>query len=220
MSLAWSYSSLNLFQQCPKKYYHLKVAKDIKEKQTQALIYGNEVHKAAEEYVANDVELPEQVQIFAKPIHKIKNMKGEKHCELKLGMTKDLKPCGFLDDNVWWRGIIDLLIVDGDKGKIIDYKTGKNSKYADTKQLDLFTVAAFTHFPNLASIKAGLLYLVTNDFITKSYVKGDVIGIVSNFCKEVDIMDTCYKEDVWNAKPNFTGYKCGPVVHCPHNGKG
>ena len=64
MSLAWSYSSLNLFQQCPKKYYHLKVAKDIKEKQTQALIYGNEVHKAAEEYVANDVELPEQFQIF------------------------------------------------------------------------------------------------------------------------------------------------------------
>jgi hypothetical protein len=40
---------------------------------------------------------------------------------------------------------------------------------------------------------------------------------MSNFYKEVDIMDTCFKEDVWNAKPNFTCYKYCPVVHCPHN---
>ena len=30
-SPAWSYSSITLFDQCPKKYYHLRVAKDIKE---------------------------------------------------------------------------------------------------------------------------------------------------------------------------------------------
>ena len=29
--------------------------------------------------MANDAELPEQFQIFAKPIHKIKDVKGEKH---------------------------------------------------------------------------------------------------------------------------------------------
>jgi hypothetical protein len=219
MSNAWSYSSLSLFQQCPKKYYHLKVKKDIVEKQTHALIYGNEVHKVAEEFVKEDKPIPEKYEDICKPVYRVKDMKGEKHCELRLGMTKELKPCKFFDDDVWWRGVIDLLIVNGDKGKIIDYKTGKNSKYADIKQLDLFTVAAFTHFPDLTEIKAGLLFLVTNDFITKSYNKGDVIGIMSNFYKEVDIMDTCFKEDVWNAKPNFTCYKYCPVVHCPHNGK-
>ena len=48
---AWSYSSLNTFKQCPKKYYHLKVVKDIKDKGNDATIYGQEVHTAAEEFV-------------------------------------------------------------------------------------------------------------------------------------------------------------------------
>ena len=48
---AWSYSSLKTFEQCPKKYYHLKVAKDVKDKGSSAMFYGNEVHKAAEQYM-------------------------------------------------------------------------------------------------------------------------------------------------------------------------
>ncbi len=47
----WSYSSITLFQQCPKKYYHLRVAKDIVEPETEVLLYGKRVHEAAEKYV-------------------------------------------------------------------------------------------------------------------------------------------------------------------------
>jgi len=39
--ITWSYSSLALYQQCPKKYYHLKVAKDIKEELGEAIVFGN-----------------------------------------------------------------------------------------------------------------------------------------------------------------------------------
>ena len=38
MSLVWSYSSLKTFQQCPKKYYHLRIAKDIKQSDTEHTI--------------------------------------------------------------------------------------------------------------------------------------------------------------------------------------
>ena len=58
--ITWSYSSLALYQQCPKKYYHLKVAKDIKEELGEAIIFGNEIHKVAEEYVAKDKPIPEK----------------------------------------------------------------------------------------------------------------------------------------------------------------
>ena len=54
MNIAWSYSSLKTFQQCPKKYYHLKVAKDVKEAPSDAIAFGNKIHKIAQEYV--DVE--------------------------------------------------------------------------------------------------------------------------------------------------------------------
>ena len=35
--------------------------------------------------------------------------------------------CGFKDDNVWFRGIADLIILDSDNklAWVIDYKTGK-----------------------------------------------------------------------------------------------
>jgi len=62
----WSYSSLSLFQQCPRKYYRLRVAKDIKEGETEALIYGKEVHKAAEDYVKDGTPIPEKFK-FIKP---------------------------------------------------------------------------------------------------------------------------------------------------------
>ena len=45
-ALTWSYSSLALYQQCPKKYYHLKVAKDIKEEPGEAMTFGNEIGRA------------------------------------------------------------------------------------------------------------------------------------------------------------------------------
>ena len=33
MNITWSYSSLKTFEQCPKKFYHLKVVKDYQEDQ-------------------------------------------------------------------------------------------------------------------------------------------------------------------------------------------
>jgi hypothetical protein len=49
----WSYSSATTFEKCPKQYYHLYVAKDIKQDpNVEHFLYGNEVHKAAELYVS------------------------------------------------------------------------------------------------------------------------------------------------------------------------
>lgn len=55
---AWSYSSITLFDQCPKKYYHLRVAKDIKEPESDAMMYGKDLHSAAEHYIRDDKPLP------------------------------------------------------------------------------------------------------------------------------------------------------------------
>ena len=41
--ITWSYSNLSLFQQCPKKYYHLRVAKDFKEPESEAMLKSDEV---------------------------------------------------------------------------------------------------------------------------------------------------------------------------------
>jgi Protein of unknown function (DUF2800). len=62
---AWSYSSIKTFDQCPKKYYHLKVAKDVKDIPGEAALYGTAVHEAAEHFVKDGTPIPEKLRSCA-----------------------------------------------------------------------------------------------------------------------------------------------------------
>ena len=109
----WSFSSIKTFNQCPKKYYHTKIAKDYKEDfNTKSILYGNLFHEAAEEYVGGKVEtLDPRFDFTQSALDKLKSMEGEKLCEYKMGLTANLEPCGFFDKDVWFRGVSDLNIV-------------------------------------------------------------------------------------------------------------
>ena len=136
---AWSYSSINTFKQCPKKYYHLKVAKDVKDKGSTATLYGQQVHQAAEDYIASETPIPAKFKFLTPIVKALNAIEGEKLCEMKLGVAQTdegYKPTTFFAKDVWWRGIADLVIINGDTAHSIDYKTSKNARYADTKQLD------------------------------------------------------------------------------------
>ena len=108
---AWSFSSIKTFDQCPKKYYHLKVAKDFQEDQNaEHLIYGTRFHEAAEFYIRDDKPLPHEFNYAKATLDRLKAFPGEKLCEYEMGLTENLEPCGFKDPNVWWRGIADIII--------------------------------------------------------------------------------------------------------------
>ena len=48
---AWSYSSLKLFETCGRKYQAEKVTKEVPYIQNESALYGEQLHKAAEEYI-------------------------------------------------------------------------------------------------------------------------------------------------------------------------
>lgn len=215
-SYTWSYSSLDLFKQCPQKYYRLRVVKDVKDPPTEHLTYGLAVHKAAEDYIGKDVPVPEQYAFIVPTLDKLKAMSGEKHCEMRLGLTKNLEPCGFFDKAVWWRGVADLIIIDGDSAKVFDYKTGKSAKYADTQQLEILSLAVFKHFPEVKKVKAGLLFVVANDLIKASYEQ-DKAGIYwTKWLEDTGRLEASITNNVWNKKPNFTCRGWCPVTDCEH----
>ena len=216
-NITWSYSSLSRYQQCPKKYYHLKVAKDIKEPHSEAITFGNTIHKVAEEYVAKGVPVPEKYKEIEPALESIRNMQGDKLCENKLGLTADLKPCGFFDKGVWWRGIADIIILQGDKALTIDYKTGKSSKYADLKQLEVLSLAIFKHFPQVKKVKAGLMFLFADDFVKADFHADTQDELWGPWVSDVGQLQSSVENKVWNAKPNFTCRGWCPVVSCVHN---
>jgi hypothetical protein len=220
MSITWSYSSIGLFDQCPKKYYHLRVIKDIVEPETEHLTYGKMVHEAAEKYIRDGEAIPEKFLFIAPVLDVLKEIPGRKLCEHKMGLTEDLEPCGFFDKNVWFRGVVDLLIIQDDLAHIVDYKTGKSAQYADTKQLELMALAVFKHFPLVERIKAGLAFLVSEDFVKANFTKYEAPERWLTWIQQTDKLTAAFDNDVWNAKPNFTCRKFCPVKDCEHNGRG
>ena len=217
MSIVWSFSSLKTFQQCPKKYYHLKVLKDIKEPLGEAITFGNKIHKIAEQYVGKNIPIPEPFKEIEPALESIRNMDGKKLCENKLGLTVDLEPCDFFDKKVWWRGIADIIILQGDRALTIDYKTGKKSQYADLKQLEVLSLAIFKHFPEIKKVKAGLMFLFAGDFIKADYLSDNQDEAWGPWISDVGQLQSSVEHNVWNAKPNFTCRGWCPVTSCVHN---
>ena len=212
---AWSYSSIKTFDQCPKKYFHLKVAKDFKDEAGEAADYGTAVHEAAELFVTSGVPIPEKFAFMRPIVEPLAKKQGAKYAEIKIGVTRDLKPCGFFDKGVWYRGIADLLIVNGSNAWLIDYKTGKNAKYADIKQLDLLAGAVFVHFPEVETINSALLYVVSQDMPRKIHHRQHLSEYMGVFDEQLDRLDAAMENGVFNAK---TSPLCGwcPVTTCEH----
>lgn len=218
--VAWSYSALKTFQSCPKKYYHLKVVKDVKESPSEIMLYGIDAHKAAELYVSEDTELPGKYEFMRKQLDTLKQLEGKKYCEFKFGLTRDMEPCDFFAKDVWLRGAIDLLVINEKTGtaRMIDYKFGK-SKNADMSQLQLMSLAVFKIFPNVKKVKAGLLFCPEDKMIPTQYVVDDAPSMWMQWLPEVARLEAAYEHDVWNANPSGLCKAWCQVLSCPHNGR-
>lgn len=216
---AWSYSSIKLYDQCPKKYYHLRVVKDVKEPPTDAIVYGKEFHSAAEHYVRDNVPIPPQFAFVKGALDSLKNLPGDKYCEFEMALNENLEPCGFKDPEVWWRGIADLLVINGGEARVLDYKTGKSAKYADTDQLELMALAIFKYFPQVTKVKGGLFFVISKNFIKDSYSAENQDKMWAKWLAEFNRLKISYKNDVWNPRPSGLCKKHCLVLECPHNGR-
>lgn len=218
MQYTWSYSSISMFMQCPRKYFHMRVARDVVEPPQPHLMYGTEVHKAAEDYAASSTPIPEKYAFIKPYVDMVLAVPGDRHCEYEMGLTKKFEPCAFNAEDVWFRGIADLLVIDGDTARIVDYKTGKNSVYADTKQLELLSLLVFKHFPQVRNVKAALLFLVARDLVKAEFTQEREHIAWQSWLKEIDRLEQCYEKGIWNPRPNFTCRKFCAVKQCEHNG--
>ena len=219
MSVApWSFSKIKAFEKCPKQFYHLKVVKDYKEPETEAMLYGTDFHEACELYIRDGKDLPGRFEFVRPMLEAIKAKPGEKLCEYELGLTEDLEPCGFKDENVWFRGIADLIVLDGATAWVIDYKTGRNTRYADTGQLELMALAVFKHFPDVEKVRGGLLFAIAKKMIKGSYDRAQASELWAKWLGDFKRMEKAFELDVWNANPSGLCRRHCVVLECPHNG--
>jgi hypothetical protein len=211
MNYTWSFSSLKDFVNCPKQYQEIKVLKRFTKFPTEQMRYGTEVHKACEDYVGEGVPLAENYKRFQPVLDSLVAIPGTKYPEYRMALDKD-KQMSAYGKGYWVRGIVDLLIVDGDHAFLVDYKTGSN-RYPDPKQLKLMALMTFAHFPEVNKVKAGLLFVMHESFMDEEYTRDQIPKLWSYFENDLERLSLSYENDTWQANPTPLCGWC-PVRTC------
>ena len=211
MKFTWSFSSLKDYINCPRQYHEVKVLKRFQKFPTPQMTYGNEVHKALEDYVGEGKPLAKNYERFKKVLDTLVEIPGTKYPEYKMALDINRQPCEY-GKGYWVRGIADLIIIDGETAFIVDYKTGSN-KYPDPKQLKLMALMVFAHFPNVQLVKAGLLFVMHESFTSEEYERSSAESLWKYFDPDLERLKISYENDQWQANPTPLCGWC-PVNTC------
>lgn len=202
--LKHSFSSVKDFAGCARRYHQVRILKNFKSSPTEATMYGERVHKAFELYLTTGEPLPDDLLRHQPALDKLKDTGREILCEAKIGVRQDFSPCGFFDEDVWFRGIPDLLMLNGARTRawVGDWKTGKSARFADTSQLELMAAMVMSHYPTVQRVKGMLIFVVAGTTVSADYHRDQLPEIWSKWAGEVDRIAVALENDVWNASPS------------------
>jgi hypothetical protein len=211
-TIQWSFSGLKDFIGCPKRYQEVKVLKNFEQKFNEAAHYGNKVHEALEKYVKDGTELPLNYQQFKAWADALIQLPGQKLTEHRMALTIDRQPCTWAAKDMWVRGIADLLIIDGDHARVIDYKTG-SERYPEPKQLKLMALLVFSHYPEVKKVSGALMFIMKNVIIDEEYTRDMIDELWAAFTPDLERLSQAYENNVWPANPSALCRFC-PVNTC------
>ena len=218
--VTFSHSSLKDFQNCPRKYYEVKVLEKYPREETEATAYGTQLHEQCELFIRDGRPLDQNFRFLQPVLDKLNAMPGRKYPEYEMALTKDLRVCNFKDPNRWVRGIADLIIVDDDNltARVFDYKSGSD-KYPDVSQLELMSLMIFKHFPHIRSVTGGLLFVLKNS-VRKCKVELDMQDkLWWKYREDVARIEQAHATGVWNPKQSGLCKKYCVVTTCEFNGR-
>ncbi len=115
----------------------------------------------------------ERIEAFAKrnPIKRVLT-------ELRIAITKDYEPTGFFSDDVWLRGVVDLVIMlECNDAIVFDHKTGGGLggvKYY-TAQLDWYKVLFHFGINRVNGVQTGVHFIAAGDVSMDVYSPANAI---------------------------------------------
>lgn len=213
-AFAWSFSALDVFEVCRKKYYHLKVAKDVKDTDSSYATDGKFVHEAMRARVIDGEPLPIQLRQHEKLAKRFADAKGEKHGEMQLALNKKMEPRDWFAKDVWVRAIIDLLIVRGTTAVLTDWKTGKRKERYD--QLRLSAAVLSRYMPEIEEFQLVFVWLKDHEVSPpQTITKDELRAVWLEFLPRVNEITEAIKTTEFPASPSGLCGWC-PVTSCPH----
>jgi len=217
MDKPWSYSALTAFETCPRQYYHVRVVRDTVEPPSEHLTWGNAVHKAFELRVSEGAPFPTGMEQWEPIARRLTVPEGDVLVEAQVAMTKSLVEVDWFAPDVWVRAVLDYVRIKGNKGLILDYKTGKRKD--DKTQTELFAAVAMAKWPVLERVYTGFVWLKDKVVDTQEYTRENIPAIWGSLLPRVTRLQQAYQEQTWPARPSGLCRKHCAVTTCEHNGR-
>lgn len=209
---AWTFSQLDEFETCPKKYYHARVKRDFIP-EFDARSWGITAHKAFEVRMRDGIPLPEGMTQWEPIAAKLLALPGDKYFEQKLSVNRDFQSCHWKE--AWSRGNADMVVINGRQAAVLDYKTGK---FRPSEQLRLYAGYVFATW-DVDIVKTGYVWLKEKRVTRGAYARDEVPIIWREFLPRVARLERAYDEEKWPAKPSGLCNGWCPVTVCVHNNK-
>ena len=225
----WSYSALDTHENCPKQYHHKYVLKDLPpEEKSPEQEWGTYVHRQFENYLTTKPEaladmagdksgwkLPHDLVIHQPYLDGLLAVEGVLQAEQKVALGRNpFGACGYFDKGrVWWRGIIDVTIIEREeqRAKIADFKTGK--KFDKWDQLAMNAVWGFMAYPDIQLINAQFYWTVDQTVSKKVWARTEIDSLIEMFSPKLHRYINSFQTDTWTPRESGLCPWC-PVKSC------
>ncbi len=218
---AWSFSRLKNFENCPRKMNEVDLKKAWKEGESEALTWGDEVHKAwAARLGPKRVPLPPTLRRYEEyaAVAEKYAVNGTMKTELSLAMDRNFQACGYFDQAAWFRCKVDLLIRVGNLGIAWDWKTGK--VLHDSVQLGLNAAAVFANFPEVTQCVTSYIWLGNDATSNDTWTPESMPGLWNAVLPRVRAFERAYLSGDFDPLPSGLCKRYCPVESCEYHGIG
>lgn len=217
VSFAWSFSSLSQFRNCPKQFHEVRILKNFVEEQGEHAAWGDRVHESFELALKTSTPLPMGMEVWQQVVDQFRGLPGVPSFELQLALDSGFRPCEWFGKNVWCRGIVDALWIDGDVARAVDWKTGKRKPNSD--QLALFALLVFHHYPQVQTVRTMFVWLKTFQQDQDTFTRDQIPMLWQKFVPDLRRLEAAHQQNTWPARTSGLCNAHCPVVTCSFNGK-
>jgi hypothetical protein len=182
------------------------------------LAWGNRVHKALSDALTGVAPLPPEMADYQQWVDRVLRGAGKLLVEQKFAITRKFQKTAYFAKDVWYRGVGDVVRVDGDLALVLDWKTGKVLE--DSVQLMLMAQCLFSHYPELKYVRSEFVWLKDDCTSPELFSRQEVADQWVGLLDRVNHMEKAAQTQTYPPKPGRLCKRYCPVTSCPFHGKG
>lgn len=202
---SWSYTMLSTFENCPRKAWHMYIAKDLPKVETEAMKWGIRVHEALERRLDTGnritgakTPLPPEMARFEKFAAAFDGKRPR--AEFWMQIDNQGRATS-IPSQAWGKGKLDVLLLNDTETEalIVDWKTGKVRE--DPFELQVFSLLVRGWWPEIQKIVG--MYVWLGDLkVGKVYDLTDTGGINARVREMWNAWTSLDPQKEWLPNPN------------------